>query len=593
MRWLIIFFMLMLTGIVTLSSHAQTPEIEPEYGVVFFLPDTTEQAIDQLKDFQQQGFNSIKIPSWAWTVPSPGSTLAAKVSGVLDWCDAHQMKVWLLENIQYGSASQGGDLNRVLADPLYKRSVLEPWLELLKNRICFQGMLLGNEVGSGHFLSKLNPTNPQYMAAFQDYLLKTHGDLPTLNRRWKCSIQSMAVLPALTRDSPGFIDYQRFAHAHFATLYDAWLEQLIKPSLGSNLLYGSKASDSPYLQRACQSFTVCSWDDMMANHPPHIVRLMTDTVQQILGRPVFNSELHLYHDKVAFVPNRRLTRYRYLLSAIQGEWKTASYDNQSWTKEKIKVQHRAAVNTIAECKRLEPWLKRFNDRTKAPVAMLVTEGNMHWSSNPDVPNEGPAYGVTLAYPWLASLGHPWRYVLDQDLSSINVPQVLIISSPWLTAQTIQSLKQWPRQVRIIAIGSIPVCDEWFVPHPSADRQWLHERIQCVDSWDTLHTRLPAVEGLPEQATQVIMGRFQWWSRDRGSYRFKFPFAQLEVRHLQTRDSELVLMITHDRDVQLTVDLPWVRGARVVEHTGSNPGRLINPHAVSIGPNDVRLFEYKR
>jgi hypothetical protein len=590
-KWSTIMLLLMfIQG--TTRLDAQTQSIEPEYGVVFFLPETADQAIEQLQQFKKQGFNSIKIPSWAWTVPTPDSPLARKASATLDWCDANQMKVWLLENIQYGSASQGGDLNRVLADPLLKRNVLEPWLELLKNRPCFQGMLLGNEVGPIH-LDKLTDENPAYFAAFKDYLLKTHGNLATLNKRWKCDIQNMDVLPALTKQSPGYIDYLRFANQHFAALYDAWFEQLVKPALGSDYLYGSKANENPYLQRACQSFTVYSWDDMMANLPPHVVRLGTDTVSQITGRPMYNSEMHLYHDKMAFAPTPSLTRYRYLLSAIQGEWKTASYDNKSWTKEKTQRQHQAGIDAIAESKRLEPLLKLFNNRMDAPVAMLVTEGNMHWSSDPDIPNEGSAYGAALAYPWLTSLGHPWRYVLDQDLSQVTKPKALILSTPWLTAQTIESLKQWPKDIQIIAIGSIPVNDEWFVPHSQTDRQWLHDRVTLVDVWGNLHTRLPAIDGLPDQATKVIMGRFHWWSSKRGSYKIKYPFAQLEVRHLKSPDCELVLMITHDRDVELTVDLPWAQGAKVIEHTGKQLGRIIDSQSVSISGNDVRLFEYKR
>lgn len=572
--------------------HAQSRTIEPEFGVVFFLPETAEQAITQLKEFETQGFNSIKIPSWAWTIPKPGSALERKVVAVLDWCDAHQFKVWLLENIQYGSASQGGDLNRVLIDPLYKHSVLEPWLKLLKNRSCFQGMLLGNEVGPSH-LDKLTDANPAYYAAFKDYLLKTHGDLKTLSQRWKHEIKDLHVLPQLTKDSPGYIDFQRFANSHFALLYDAWFEKYVKLELGSERWYGSKAKANPYQQRACKSFTVCSWDDMMANHPPHVIPIMVDTVQQIVGRPVYNSELHLYHDKMAFAPDTRLTRYRYLLSAISGEWKTASYDNRSWHKEKTKLQHRSAIDAIAEARRLEPLLKLFNDRTKNPVAMLVTEGNMRWSANPDIPNQGPEFGAALAYPWLASLGHPWRYVLDQDLPDVSIPQTLIIATPWLTAQSIQALKQWPRDVQLIAVGCVPIHDEWYVPHSDADRQWLLSRIQMVDSWQTLHTRLPAVEGLPKAASRVIHGRFNWWSKQRGSYHMKYPFAQLEVRHLKTSDKELVLMITHDRDINLSVLLPWHNHATVIEHTGARSSREINSKSVRIGPNAIRLFEYKR
>lgn len=591
MRWLICLSVLLSMCAGLSSLQAQSKVIEPEFGIVFFLPDTTEQAIAQLTAFHSQGFNSIKIPSWAWTIPKPGSDLERNITAILDWCDDHHMKVWLLENIQYGSVTQGGDLDRVQSEPLYKRKVLEPWLDLLKNRTCFQGMLLGNEVRSVH-LDKLTDANPEFYKAFKDYLLKTHGDLNTFNLRWKSNIKDFQDLPALEKDDTGYIDFVRFSYSHFALMYDTWFEQCVKPELGVDKLYGSKTHENPYLQRACKSFTVCSWDDLLANIPPHVVQLMVDTVQQMLGRPVFNSEIHLYHDKRAFASDTRLTRYRYMMSAVQGEWKTASFDNKSWTKDKCKVQHQAAIDAIAEVKRLEPMLRQFNDRTKAPIAMLVTEGNMRWSPNPDIPNEGPEYGVALAYPWLASLGHSWRYVLDQDLDKVTIPQTLIISSPWLTAPTIEALKKWPAEVQMIAIGTVPNHDEWHVLLPLADRQWLRSRIRTVDSWESLCRRIQPVKGLPAAATEVIMGRLNWWAKGRGSYRIKYPFPQLEVRHLITQDKELVLLVTHDRDADLSVDLPWVNGATVIEHTGNNPGKSIDPKAIQLGPNALRLFEYK-
>ena len=89
---------------------------------------------------------------------------------------------------------------------------------------------------------------------------------------------------------------------------------------------------------------------------PQSARKAWETRHASAGKAVFNSELHLYHEGYAFFGSPAKSHYRYFLSALNGEWMSASFAWGQWNNPGTQAIHRAMPKILADLKRLEPQL---------------------------------------------------------------------------------------------------------------------------------------------------------------------------------------------------------------------------------------------
>lgn len=527
----------LLVSCVLAQAQSGVPPLQA--GVVYFLPETPEESVAQLEAIQADGFNMVKIASWVWTVPLEGTPLRAVVDATLDWCDAHGMAVWLLHNIQWGSPGEGGDVEKALTDPVAdSRRSLEPWLSALKGHSCVYGVLLGNEVSPGG--RELFDKRPAYLDAFREWLKEQHGDVDALNRRWGTALADFDDVRVPGDIGRGEIDVTRFNRQQFARFYDAIARELVRPAL-PEVLCGSKGGASPYILSQMPSYTVASWDDLLANWPLWRTKLIVDTCKL----PVFNSELHLYHDSYGFGPSVELSRYRYLTSAVLGEWMTASFAWGAWSKPEIRAVHEATPGILADLRALEKFTRPFHSQPPA-FYVLVTEQN-----------EGGIDGtppLELAYAHSAATGLPWRFVADIDLEDLD-STALVIDSEWLTVRAAQELARMSAATRLVFIGDIPETDEYGAPLPGDCLAGLQRAGRIIPAWSGLRGVLDCPE-LPEAYREIVDVPYLWWSPERGHHNLPIRYPRLEAQRAETPDGVHLVVINHTREA-VTAPVPFI------------------------------------
>lgn len=576
------------------ATGAATAQPPRQVGVVFFLPPTGEEAVRQLEAVQADGFNMVKLASWVWTVPTEGSDLRRTVQMVLDWCDAHGMAVWLLHNIQWGSPGEGGDPETALDRVSDKaRDTLAPWMDVMRGHPCVSGVLLGNEVGPGG--RELFKDRPRLLGAFRDWLAARHGSIGALNARWGTQYASFdevglpgeeaakaegaaadGALPALPPGAlvagagpGGEMDLTRFCRAQFARFYDRIAAEVVFPVLPGAYV-GSKGGASPYILGQMPHYNVCSWDDLLARWPLWKIKLLVDTT----GLPVFNSELHLYHDVFEFGPAAAISRYRYFTSALLGEWMTASFAWGQWEKPQIAAIHQGTPAILQDLARLEPALRAFNGRSPA-FEVLVTEGNEEGVEGHPRLEEG--------YACAATTGLDWRFVADRRLDGERAP-VLVVDAPWLTRETARGLTGLPNSVQVVCVGEVPDKDEYGLTLPEGELGALRARATVIGGWEELGTVVTAVP-LPSAYREVVDVPYLWWSPEKGHFEMPVRYPKLEARAGEAGGRRYVAIINHtDETVREALPLAlgegrWVDLATEEEAAGE----------VEVGGYGVKVF----
>jgi hypothetical protein len=151
------------------------------HGVVFWQAPTPEEAVRELERVKADGYTLIKLASWAWTLPTPGSDIERVARATLDWCDSNDFSFYLLQNIQYGSAGEGGGLDAAWEDPLSATPLLEDWVRVLRGHRSVRGVILGNEVSP---LAGTRDADPKWWAGFTEAMRERYGDIAALNEVW-------------------------------------------------------------------------------------------------------------------------------------------------------------------------------------------------------------------------------------------------------------------------------------------------------------------------------------------------------------------------------------------------------------------------
>lgn len=548
----------------TLCASAAPVPAPMQHGVVYYLPETPEQSLGQLRAIAADGYNMLIISSWVWTVPTEGGDLRRVAQATLDWCDRNHMHVWLLHNIQWNSPGEGGDIEAALTDPTAQaRRSLQPWAEVLEGHPCVVGVLLGNEVGPGG--PEVFDEHPRYLAAFQEWLAGRHGDIATLNRRWQTALDTFTqVRPPF--EAPGLHDVRRFNRVRFARFYDAIVRDVLHPVLGDRL-YGSKGGASPYILRQMPHYTVCSWDDLVANWPLWRTKLLVDTTDL----PVFNSELHLYHDEFGFGPSRQLSRYRYFTGALLGEWMTAGFNWGAWGKPEIAAIHAATPGTLADLRALEPALRAFGELSPA-FSILVTEANEDGIENHP--------RLEIAYAHAAATALPWSFITDMDLDDLTAP-TLLVDTPWLTQEAAEQLAEVAATRQVVFVGEPPAVDEYGL-RLSAD---LAQNTRTIAEWSALSAVVPALQ-MRGPYTEIVDVPYLWWSPEKGHFHLPVSYPRLEARKAVLDGVRYTAIINHTRDV-VVAPAPFVAAEEGL--ADALTGRREDPGALRFGPLEVKVL----
>ncbi len=383
------------------AAFAENPPLE--HGVVFFCPEEANVAIASLEKIKADGYNLIEFASWPWTLPKAGSGLEKAATAVLKWCDSNDFHFFLMQNIQYGS--DGGGLDGEWTDPTKMAYSLSDWLRIMAGHRCVAGVITGNEIGPAGG----NPKDtPLWWSAFIDDLKKHHQSIDELNVAWKTHFADFSAVTVPGPDTPGQVDYRRFSLLAFDRYYGAIAEKLCKPVLG-DLLYGPKSYGDPLLQRGCTHLSMICWDDAMADYPQWRIKAMGD-VSRGTGKPVFNAEIHLHHDTYAYDGSPEKSRYRYFLSAINGEWLSASFAWGQWNKIPWRIED---PKILGELHRMERYLRAFG--TETPQVHVIISGPKA-QDDPTMQN---------LYTEIATLGCSWEFVCPQDIGKITAGVVYI------------------------------------------------------------------------------------------------------------------------------------------------------------------------
>ncbi len=546
------------------------------HGVVFFCPESPEEAVRQLEGIQRDGFRLIKFASWIWTLPKPGSDLEQRAQTVLDWCDRHDLAFFLLHNIQYGG--EAGGLDKEVMQPELSLPMLEDWARVLRGHPCVMGVILGNEVAPALGTPE---QAPRLWAEFRLWLRTQHDSLARLNAAWGTAFASFDAVGVPVEGSPGWVDCRRYARQRFADFYGVLIEQGLRPALGDKL-YGSKTALDPFLHRACRQMTVTCWDDVVAQYPLWEVKCAGDTT----GKPRFNAELHLYHDAYHFFPSPEQSRYRYLTSALLGECLTASFAWAQWQKPEIQAVHAATPTILADLARTEPlWRQMAAASRQAELRVLVTEENFN-RPRLDGEREHP---LAQLQAHLSALGKPWRYLLETDLATAE-RGTLVVWTRGLAPALAQSLVHLPAAVRVLAVDAVPAKDEYGRPLAEDTAAALRTRLRVVPL-NGLAEAIGAAPGLPPAYQRVGMVKYWAWAEKRGHYEYEVPCCLLEAYRAEIPSGTLIAVVNNTPAAQ-TAPLPWAGGKQVTDALTERALDAKELESLAFAPLAVRLFEVR-
>lgn len=604
----------------TAGADPGLPDVPPkpvryEHGVLFNVTRFSVADIaGELEKIAADGFNQVELSSWAWTDIEPGSSERAKYERALRWCDEHDMIVWLLHNVQFGNHPK---LDRAYLDTESVKDRMQNWARLLKGHSSVRGILLGNETSPLAAIKQADTweqKHPRFMAGFRHYLLQQHGTLTNLNRHWGTAFNDLGEITfpagenaaawrpkgfdnplglvyAMKRfRDPVFVDMARYARLQFARYHETIIADYLKPILGDTLDYASKINNgNPYTNRAVDSYTVASWDEVMTKTPPHLVQMLVDTLWIPTGKPVYDSEIHLYHDKHDYKPTPSSIRYTVFRHHVQGQFMASSYNWHGWTEPEIRKLHQGALPVFRDVRQQLGVLGYFREsRRSAPIKVLVTEFNRTTARWPtDRADRFGHGGVVHAYANIAALGRQWQYILDWDLHRVQAGDTVVVASHALTRAALHDLVALPEACTIVLIGKTPPSNDWGRPHPASDMQALLRRSEVISGWSELDRVVEPLLALPEPMRQVDVIDCWAYNRKLQQYRYAVPAPRLELRWADAGDDHrLLAVLNHSAGRTVESTLPWSEGVRVLWSRGVT--RLEN-RRFRFEPETVGLF----
>jgi hypothetical protein len=423
---------------------------------------------------------------------------------------------------------------------------------------------------------------------------------------------------------PALLDFMRFLRGVWARRYKAlenpedghhtmWrtdfenrakdLTPLLEPREGEEVpgfIYTTKTRANPYLFREVPEFNGASYDHPMNKVPPSFSQLMVDAQQIAQGKPVWNSEHHLYNHGSS-TPSG--VQFHLLHTFLQGQFKSTSYSRETTT---VKTEEAPLGRTGTrevhkeEATRARHRLRRHEDafraiyeaRVDADIAVLVTEGNRGWNQIPESDVRPDLGGAIAAYGHVGALGKPWKYVLNEDVSPEHVTDTLVVAAPWLTPETVDRLNTLPATRDVVAVGGVPTVDEYGQDLPADSLEELQNRATAIDSWNQLDWEIDTADGLQAPYTSVHQAPFYWWGRVTGGAPAHLPVPELEVRRGQKDGREFVSVTNFSEEDAVSAPIPWAQGREVRELTSDDPSP--QPYggsaSTTFGPESVNVYE---
>ena len=544
-----------------------------------------EGAIQILERMKNLGYEMVVFGTWAWTLPSPGSKVEQKAQAVLDWCDKNNMRFFVMHGVNYGSGGEAGGRDTQALHPEMALPYVQDWARVLHGHPSAMGVILGNEVVPS--LGKPEEA-PRLWAQYRGWLAEKYGSIESLNEVWRTSYGSFDEVGPQEAGQPGMVDERRYARQVFINFYDKVFAEGLRPVAG-DLLYGNKTSLDPFLHRASSVMTMTCWDDMVAEHPLWEMKCAADTT----GKPLFNSELHLYHDAFQYWPSWRVSHYRYFTSAILGEPITGFFiwnDSLDFRRALLGAQG-TTPRVLASLKPVERYLREFFPAYQcADVMALVTESNYYLPGIWDGSEKLPQHPLAALYAQMGALGRPWRYVLEDDLSTIQ-RGTLAVWTGGLKPETAQALVGLPAPVRVLAVEAAPDKDEYGRLLPEALRDGLRRRMQVI-GLPELGETVGYAPGLPEEYRRTGLVEYWWWHPERGNFPYRVPYCLLEVKAVPVREGTLLAVLNNSHQPQCA-PIPWSDGASVVDLT---TGAIVSDSEKSrstFAALEVRLFLIRR
>lgn len=537
-----------------------------------------------LERMQSLGYDMVVFGTWVWTLPTPGSDVEQRAEAALNWCDRNGMRFFVMHGVNYGSGGEAGGLDTDVLEPERVLRYVDDWARVLHGHPSAMGVILGNEVNPS--LGAPNDA-PRLWEQYRAWVAEKYGTMDSLNAVWGTSYSSFADVGHQEPDEPGAVDERRYARQVFVRFYDAVFAQGLRPVAGDKL-YGNKTSLDPFLHRASSVMTMTCWDDMVAEHPLWEMKCAADTT----GKPLFNSEFHLYHDAFQFRPAWKVARYRYFTSALLGEPITGFFiwNRSPDFRPALLGAQGTTPKVLAWLKPLEPYLVQFFSACqRADLMVLVTESNYYLPGLWDGSERLPQHPLAALYAQMGALGRPWRYLLEYDLDTVK-RGTLVVWSKGLRLETAKALAALPGSVRVLAVGEAPARDEYGRPLPEELRQRLTKRMEVVPP-ERLRDAIGAAPGLPEEYTRVGTVEYWWWNPKDWNFPYKVPYCLLEAYPIRTCEGLLLAVVNNTHEVQWA-PIPWSDGRGVVDLTtgGLVTGR--EKRRFAFDPLDARLFLIK-
>jgi hypothetical protein len=411
--------------------------------------------------------------------------------------------------------------------------------------------------------------------------------------------------------NPPLLDFQRFYREVWARKYkkrmttpndEVWSEDFTnhaaraQPLLQSyegeeipGFIFTTKSRANVFAFREVPEFNAMSYVHTASKAPPQYYQAPIDIQQTAQGKPVWNSEHHLYNHG-ASTPSR--VRYHVLQTFLAGQFKSSSYNRIRNTDAKRRPRHVAETGARHQINRHEDAFRALAAaRADAEIAVLYTEGNRDWNLLPEGSARPDLGGAIEAYGHVGALGKHWKYVLNEDVSPEHVAETLVVDTPWLLPDTIEKINALPEDRDVVVVGEIPSRDEYGQDLPAEARSSLQERATVIEDWESLTDAISPAEGLRESHKSVRQANFYWWTGGHGRTPYGMPVPKLEVRRATRDGSTYVSLTNHAEGSTVESTIPWADGQiRELTSEDPTPTDYSAGDTVTFEPESVNVYE---
>ncbi|MDH7482513.1 MAG: beta-galactosidase [Armatimonadota bacterium] len=362
-------------------------------------------------------------------------------------------------------------------------------------------------------------------AMWAEYLAKVHGDIATLNARYKTQFSSFSEVPIPANDqydAPQFYDYVVFNQERFAN-WHKWKADVIH-EMAPKVPVHAKIMDSALLSRytiawgvdpelfgelsqingndnyAFPSGETIAWGSMNIGY---------DLQRSLNKKPIFNSENHISPDRSNYYIKPENFRTALWQGAIHGQGATTiwvwekTYDKGSDFYGNVMDRPGCAEAVGRTCLDLNRFAAEVTalQNVKAPVAIL-------WSNTSIARNQQYLDAMSRAYTALNFCGIKIDFISEKQLAAGKGSDYQIIMLPnatHLPEASFKSLLKLPPSSQCVIFGNPPSKDPWGNDFPDNEVAQLSKQAVIIpldastdkELWPKLLSLLDNMNLLPE------------------------------------------------------------------------------------------------